>query len=403
VTAASPSAHTCYATRLAALRADEAFLPPVLRVSESLGLPACDGRLQRDYARFHPHREPFATLVLRIPGEPEPLLRVEAHDAQPTARGGREAVVASDAGWLRVTPFPGDPALGSLPALLAHPGRHTVVRYRPYRRCTVRFDDAKGSAYAKVFAERCGRRMSDDGAHLWAAAERGQLRFAVPRPERYDPAVRTLWQSCVAGRPVGEELKRGEGTALALRMGRALASLAKAELAPRRLMTAAVMLSRSARVGRILSSSVPDVERDVDELLAKLRDAHAAAGAGRFPLAPVHGNPHAGQWVGDEGRLGLVDFDGLAAGHAELDAAAFLADLEFEDPARVSVERLCVAFLAGYREGGVALDAGLIAVHRAHRRLAKALRVAGSLRPDGDARAGRHLKLALRELAEEVP
>jgi Phosphotransferase enzyme family len=341
--------------------------------------------------------------VLRIPGEPEPLVRVEAHDGRPTAPGGREAVVASDAGWLRVMPFPGDPALGALPALLARPGRHTVVRYRPYRRCTVRFDDAGGSIYAKVFAERRGCRLRDDGARLWAAAERGQLRFAVPRPERYDPAGRTLWQSCVPGRPVGEELKRGEGTALALRMGQALASLAKAELGPRRVMTAAVMLRRSAWVGRSLARSVPDVEREVDELLARLRAAYAAAGAGRFPLAPVHGNPHAGQWLGDEGRLGLVDFDGLATGHAELDAAAFLADLEFEDPARVPVERLRAAFLTGYREGGVALDAGLIAVHRAHRRLAKALRVAGSLRPDGDARARRHVERALRELAEEVP
>jgi Phosphotransferase enzyme family len=402
VTAPSPSAHTRYATRLAALQADEAFLPPVMQAAEWLGLPAGDGPLQRDYARFHPHREPFATLTLWAPGEPEPLLRVEAHDGRPAARGGREAVVASAAGWLRVTPFASDPALGSLPALLARPGRHTVVRYRPYRRCTVRFDDANGTLYAKVFAERRGRCMRDDGARLWAAAERGQIRFAVPRPQRYDPAGRTLWQSCVPGQPVGEELKRGDGPALALRMGRALASLAKADLAPHRLMTATAFLSRSARVGRSLIRSVPDVEREVDELLTSLRDAHAAAGAGRLPLAPVHGNPHAGQWVEDEGSLGLVDFDGLATGHAELDAAALLADLEFEDPARVPVERLRAAVLAGYREGGVTLDAGLIAVHRAHRRLAKALRVAGSLRPDGDARARRHLDRALRELSEEV-
>jgi aminoglycoside phosphotransferase (APT) family kinase protein len=114
---------------------------------------------------------------------------------------------------------------------------------------------------------------------------------------------------------------------------------------------------------------------------------------------PVHGNPNAGQWLGDRGRLGLVDFDGLALGHAELDAAAFLAALEFEDPTRLPLERLRAAFLAAYGEAGVALDDGVMAMHRAHRRLAKALRVAGSLRPDGDTRARRHLKRAL----EEVP
>ena len=398
MTATPPSAHARYATRLAALRADEAFLPPVVRAAEQLAVAAGERRLQRDYARFHPHREPYATVVLRDPGEAEPILRVEAYNGRPAAPGGTEALVASEAGWLRVTPFPSDPALAPLPALLARPGRHTVVRYRPYRRCTVRFDDARGSVYAKVFADRRGERIGEDGARLWAAAERGELRFAVPRPERYDPAGRTLWQSCVAGRPVGPELKRRRGTALALRMGRALASLANAELAPRPRITVAAVLSRSTRVGRSLVRSVPDVERDVDELLARLRGAHWAVG-GR-PLAPVHGNPHAGQWVGDEARLGLVDFDGLALGQPELDAAAILAALEFEDPARVPVERLRDAILAGYREGGRALDGGLLAVYRAHRRLAKALRVASSLRPDGDARARRHVKRALSELGE---
>jgi hypothetical protein len=395
LTAASPSAHARYATQLAALRADEVFLPPVAQATERLGLAAGDGLLQREYARFHPHREPYATLVLRTPGQPEPLVRVEAYEERP---GGREVVVASDAGWLRVTPFPCDPALGPLPALLARHGRHTVVRYRPYRRCTVRFDDEHRSVYAKVFADRRGRRIRDDGARLWAAAERGELRFAVPRPDRYDPVRRTLWQSSVAGRPLAEELKRERGTALALHMGRALASLAKAQLAPRRVMTAAAMLRRAAWVGRRLVRLVPDAERDVDQLLARLQGAHAAAGAGR-PSAPVHGNPNARQWVGDEGRLGLVDFDGLALGHAELDAASFLAALEFEDPTRLPLERLRAAFLAGYGEAGVALDDGVMAMYRAHRRLAKALRVAGSLRPDGDVRARRHLRRAL----EEVP
>jgi hypothetical protein len=43
-----------------------------------------------------------------------------------------------------------------------------------------------------------------------------------------------------------------------------------------------------------------------------------------------------------------------------------------------------------------------MAIHRAHRRLAKAARVAASLRTDGDARAGRHLRRALAELDEAV-
>jgi Phosphotransferase enzyme family len=381
------SAHARYETRLSALRDDEALLPAIARAAEPLGLVPAGQRLDRDHARFHPHRQPFATLVLR--DVREPVLRVEAYDVRPSG----EAVVATDAGWLRLSPLASDPALRTLPDLLAHPGRQAVVRYRPYRRCTVRFD----RSYAKLFADRRGERMLDGGGMLWAAAERGELDFAVPRPERYDPACRTLWQSLVPGRPVGSAL---QGTALARQMGRALASLATADLAPRRVLGPAAALTRSARLGRSLVRSVPGVERQVGELLARLRDAHHSAA--RTALVPVHGNPHPGQWLAGEAGPGLVDFDGLALGQPELDAAALLAAVEFEDPARVPVGRLRAAFLAGYRERGGELDARLLRIYSAHRRLAKAVRVAGSLRADGDTRAGRHLKRALRELEREA-
>jgi len=387
VTVATAPAHGRYGTRLAALRADEAVLPPVLRVAEPLGLAHGGQRLERDYARFHPQREPFATLVLR--DVREPVLRVEAYDARPAARDPREGVVESDAGWLRVSSIASDPALPGLSDLLACPAPREVVRYRPYRRCTVRFD----GGYAKVFADRRGERLVEEAKRLWAAAESGELAFAVPCPEHYDPSGRTLWQTRVPGRPVPSEM---QGNALATRMGRALASLAEARLEPRRAITPGAALARSARLGRSLARTVPAAEREVEELLARLQGAHAVAA--RTPLRPVHGSPHPGQWLDAEERLGLVDFDGLALGEPELDAAAVLAALEFEDPERVPVARLSAAFLAGYRERGAELDPALIAIYRAHRRLAKAVRVACSLRPDGDVRAARHLARALSGL-----
>jgi Phosphotransferase enzyme family len=381
------SAHDRYRTRLAALRADEIILPPVARAAERLALADGDQRFERDYARFHPGGEPFATLVLS--DVREPVLRVDAYEARPSG----EAVMASDAGWLRVSALASDPALPSLPRLLARPGRQAVVRYRPHRRCTVSFD----RRYAKVFADNRGERLLHEGERLWAAGERGELAFRVPRPERYDPAARTLWQSRVPGRRVGSAPLE---TAVARRMGCALASLARANLAPRTVLTPATALARSTRLGRSLARAVPAGERRVGELLARLRRAHREAS--RSGLVPVHGNPNAGQWLDGTGGLGLVDFDGLALGPPELDGAAFLAGLEFEDPSRVPVERLRAAFLAGYGERGPALDASLMAIYRAHRRLAKAARVAGSLRPDGDTRAVRHVERALRELEREV-
>jgi hypothetical protein len=378
------SVHVRYAMRLAALGADEVVVPAATRAAERLGLGDCDQALERDYARFHPHREPFATLVLRDASGP--VLRVEAFGSR---RAGT-AMEATPAGWLWVSAFASDPALPSLPRLLATPGRQAVVRYRPYRRCTVRFD----GGYAKAFADRRGRRLVHEGGRLWAAAERGELAFAVPRPEWYDPTDRTLWQSRVRGRPVGSVRLDSEA---ARRMGYCLASLATADLKPQTVLTAKAAVGRSARLASCLVRSVPGTKPDVRELLARLRRAHAASAPARR-LAPVHGNPHPGQWLDGAAGLGLVDFDGLALGEPELDVAAVLTALECEDPERVPIQELCEAFLGGYRERGPALSAALLAIHRAHRRLAKAARVAASLRPDGDARAARHVNRALREL-----
>ena len=146
------SAHTRYGTRLAALASDDGALGP---------------GFDRVYARFHPHRDPFATLVLRESGEPRRVLRVEAFDARPPgetierrAAGARPraivrgdagaasaTLVRSEAGWLRLTAFPSDPALRTLPALLARSADHPVVRYRP-----TAYEEAAGPLDARLIA-----------------------------------------------------------------------------------------------------------------------------------------------------------------------------------------------------------------------------------------------------------
>jgi len=377
---AAPSAQARYRSRLRALSAG----PEGFQRDEWTQL----------YARFHPDRAPFATLVLERPGQARQIVRVDAFEEAP--RHG--TVMESEAGWLRVAAFPSDPALRSLPALLARRGAHEVVRYRPYRRCTIRFHGAGGVSYAKVFADRRGERIHTEAVDLWAAAERGELAFAVPRPRRYERRARTLWQSSVAGHPVRLGLSGPRGSDLARRMGFALASLASAEFSPRRVLVPPSMVPVTARAAAELVRRVPELEPEVRRLLCRLHRRLAAARP--RPLGPVHGNPHAGQWLHHARGVGLVDFDGAAFGQPELDAASFLAGLEFEDGSRVPVQRLSAAFLAGYEASGRSLDPQLMATYRAYRRMAKALRTACSLRPDGDDRARRHVERALASLGE---
>ena len=97
------------------------------------------------------------------------------------------------AGWLLARRFPDDPRLPGLPAVMAGPGRRTVVRYRPGRRCTIRVEDGSATRFVKVLKARAdGARMHRDAVALAAAATAGRLGFAVAAPDPFDPATCAL-------------------------------------------------------------------------------------------------------------------------------------------------------------------------------------------------------------------
>ena len=79
-----------------------------------------------------------------------------------------------------------------------------------------------------------------------------------------------------------------------------------------------------------------------------------------------------------------------------------MAELDFEDRTVVPVEELNRAFLGGYQDAAGGLDPSLLRAYRAHKRLAKALRTARALRPDGDDRAERHLARAAECVGTEA-
>jgi len=128
-------------------------------------------------------------------------------------------------------------------------------------------------------------------------------------------------------------------------------------------------------------------------LLTHLAAIHADADPSR--LRPIHGAPHAHQWLDDGERLGLVDFDGLAWGDPELDVATFMAELDFEDWETAPVAAINAHFLAGYEAVAGPLDERLLYAYRAHKRLSKALRNAYAVRTDNDMRVERALGQAL--------
>ena len=159
-------------------------------------------------------------------------------------------------------------------------------------------------------------------------------------------------------------------------MGAALATLAASRV------SAPAAPTRSA--ADELVRRVPELREDVSHLLDEIARLRAAAPP--CPPRPVHGAPHPPQWLVDGEQLGLIDFDRLALGDPEADVAAFMEAAAAEDGG----EAIAAAFLAGYGP----LDEQRLTAYRHERRIAKALRAASALRPDGAERAVRRLREA---------
>jgi len=226
-----------------------------------------------------------------------------------------------------------------------------IVRYHPGRRCTVR----DGDRFGKVGV---GPELLAAQQLLWE--HRHELGFAVAEPLGYEAG--TLWLGAVPGAPAPLDAE------LAERMGAALATLARSSLRPQR---------RQER-----RTAAEELVRRVPALRDEAEAPHITPG----PPRPIHGAPDPPQWLLHGDTLGLIDFDKLALGDPEADVAAFMEEAAAEDGG----DAIAAAFKAGYGP----LDDERLSAYRRERRIAKALRAASALRPDGDERAARRLRRA---------
>ena len=378
----SHSAHARYRRRLEALACDAAVLASF----------AAGSGWARRYARFEPDSEPFAMLVYESTSSPQRVMRVDVSE-DPTTDA-----IRAEPGWLRVLSFDRDERLPTLSTIVSRPGSCMVVRYLPGRRCTLRLKSAgRPTRYVKVYRDDRGRRADVAGRLLWGAAGRGELAFSVPRPDSWDASTRTLYQYELVGSAVTRKLYGPHGADVAHRIGRAAASLAHSSVEPKRVFDAAAQMAHSIDLVHELARRVPSLAPMAALLLDELGACHARLG--KRELRPIHGDPHAEQWLDDGERLGLLDFEAVARGDPELDAAVFLAELDFEDDLQLPVDELEDAYIAGAEAIGLSLDPQLLLAYRGHKRLAKALRSARAVRPDGDQRAEAHLGRALECVA----
>jgi hypothetical protein len=393
------SSHEHYRDALTALVGDAAILPIVWAAGTRSGWWTSERKWRRMYSRFMPDAGTFAWFVFTSEIPSQEICRIEMFERRPEAGGTCDMCdVETEVGWARLTRFPFDPELPGVAPLAA---RATVVRYHPGKRCTLRIVDGDRTVFAKVYATNRGARVHEDLVALWRARSQGQLQVSTAEPLSWDASARTLWQTALEGRPATEGLCGRHGEDLARRMGTGAASLTRATVTPSGVCDGAAGLARSRRHADELVHRVPCLCGMVSAIVDRLTSLHA-----RFPsrdLRPIHGAPHPGQWLDAGSEVGLIDFDRFSLGDPEMDAGIVLGDLDALAEPALPLDQLAAAFLDGYRAAGVTLREPLIRAYRAHQQLAKALRAAQAIRPDGDRRAASVAARTERMLREAVP
>jgi Phosphotransferase enzyme family len=317
----------------------------------------------------------------RVAGNAQTVLVYEpesgARDAISVTVGQTGSVRFEGIGYATCADWRQDPSLPTLAWLTAGKPELEPVRYRPGKRCTLR-STGKQRMFVKCFADQRGAAINRDARLLYHARQQGWLGFGVARPAGWIARSRLLVQHAVPGTPIVDQLSGAAGQALAARLGAANASLINAPIMPEPQFTYADQMARTRKYARRLAKFLPGTPDILDDLLGRL----AAVTPGNADR-PIHGAPHAHQWLDGPDGLMLVDFDRFGRGDPELDAATFVAEADFEDD---QTKVVGLSYLAAFSEKSP-INASLFAAYRTHKHIAKALRVATAIRTDARARA----------------
>ena len=347
---------------------------------------------RRSYGRLDPMKTIFATFVYE--NDDRAPIRIDvAMDHEQTGPGWRR--------WARR--YDEDPSLRGLKRALTFLGEPTVVRYRPGKRCVIRGRSmhAQKIVYAKTFADQRAEALWRDALQLYEAGSQGRLGFKTAEPAWFDAPSQTIAHYSVAGNPIGAVLASSEGERLAGNLATALASIPRSGIdAPHRL-GAAEQTDRTCRYLRRLARSAPDLSILSKSVLNKFLMGHVAVGEGM--TRPIHGAPHLQQWLYDGSDFALVDFDRFSLGPPELDAATFIGELDFEPMDDALRNQLCASFLNAYEQAVGVLDRKLVALYRAHKHVAKAMKTSLAIRKDRITKARRILEGAAQLIDREIP
>ena len=345
-----------------------------------------DSKWQRTFGRIEAGPTPTLVLAYEKPQERSLRIQISATETAGARRDGDEA-------WITIASCSDDPALPTLPRALKVYHCDQIIRYRPGKRCTFRGFAGGRPAFIKVLADDRGAMIASDAVAL--ASKRHLLDFDIADCLGWDRPLQALTHVAIEGQPVPPLLLARDGKEVAARIGHSLASLPKSGIKPAHVFGAKQQMKRTVKYANKLRKLTPRLAPLSNKLVNALAHAHVVVPD--TPHGTIHGSPHPHQWLDNRGRLALVDFDRLSIGPIEIDAATFVAELDFEAGGMAAESE---AFLTAYARRMKRLDRRLLEVYRAHKHFAKAFKAALSIDPNREGRAEQLLRGALRLLQE---
>jgi aminoglycoside phosphotransferase (APT) family kinase protein len=230
------------------------------------------------------------------------------------------------------------------------------LRYRPRRRCVLRYrvgDGDAGDAVAKVYHD--GRKAAQVRGKLRRLAPAARPRgLRLPRPRGRPAGLAVVLMERLEGQNLADRLEatrtRAEARPLVEIAGRALAAFHALAPPGRETRRFEDEIGRLRLRGGRLAAVSPDVARRVKALLERIEERLARLGADEFRL--VHGDFKPSQLLVEDERPALVDLDRACCGDPALDLGNFLAVLRKQVVLKGSwhVGEVAPAFLAAYRE-----------------------------------------------------
>jgi hypothetical protein len=271
--------------------------------------------------------------------------------------GGRSyayRLAGEPGGMLLLQRHGADRKLPGLAALLAQPGASLLV-HRPERRAVVKLITGSTPQYARVLPPERLAATLYTAATATAALQNSP--FAVPQLLRTDAAAGVAIWAALPGWPLDTLLDRPELPDLLHAIGAALRTLHIAPPANLRAHSAQAEIDVCTAWVAHAATAAPWLGPDLHARAAAIRTALEKPAE---PATLIHRDLYDKQiFVAAGGRLGLLDFDTLAAGEPALDLGNLIAHLELrmlqgfmsEEQAQHAAE----ALLSGYHPAGATL------------------------------------------------